>query len=295
MSCCHAGSSASWSEQTHQPLTPRRSRLPKVWIWTSIGLVGSVMLGLAWWQQQLPTRLKEAVERDALERCLQLGSQLAALRQLNAQEQALLADCLRQQAQRSWKQRRWRAALDQQRGLVIRSANPAMEERQLQAWRDLIRQRALERYQQGEARQALDLLQLSGETRFPSGQQLHSALAENWAANRYALSNAREAADGEDWWAALDQLNQLDHPWWQQQAMTLRDQVESEAAALQQANSPKDSHGEQEMRTIPDLLLDAAVKHHLSEGLSDWLAFKQACIELGGQVIEEGPESSCRR
>ena len=253
------------------------------------------MLALAWWQQQLPTRLKGAVERDELERCLQLGSQLAALRQLNAHEQALLAECLRQQAQRSWEQQRWRAALDQQRGLVLRSANPAMEERQLQAWRDLIRQRALELYQQGEAREALNLLQLSGETRYPSGQQLHSALAENWAANRYSFSNAREAAGGENWWVALDQLNQLDHPWWQQQAMTLRERVESEAAALQQANSPKDSHGEQEMRTVPDLLLDAAVRHHLSEGLSDWLAFEQACAELGGQVIEEGPESSCRR
>ncbi len=150
-------------------MTPRRSRLPKVWIWTSIGLIGSVVLGLAWWQQQLPSRLRNAVQRDELERCLQLGSQLAALRQLKPQEQALMADCLRQQAQRSWAEQRWRAALDQQRGLVLRSANPAIEERQLQAWRDQIRQRALDLFQQGQAREALNLLQLSGETRFPAG------------------------------------------------------------------------------------------------------------------------------
>jgi hypothetical protein len=276
-------------------LTPRRSRLPKVWIWTSIGLIGSVVLGLAWWQQQLPSRLRNAVQRDELERCLQLGSQLAALRQLKPQEQALLADCLRQQAQRSWAEQRWRAALDQQRGLVLRSANPAIEERQLQAWRDQIRQRALDLFQQGQAREALNLLQLSGETRFPSGQQLHSALAENWAANRYAFSRAGEAAGSEQWWQALDQLNQLDHPWWQNQATPLRGRVESQAAALQKANNPKDSHGEQGGMTVPDLLLDAAVRHHLSEGLSAWMAFQQACAELGGQVLEEGPESSCRR
>ena len=65
-------------------MSPRRSRLPKVWIWSSISLVSAVVMGLAWWQSQLPTRLRQAVDNDQLDTCLRLGEQLAALRNLNS-------------------------------------------------------------------------------------------------------------------------------------------------------------------------------------------------------------------
>ena len=276
-------------------MSPRRSRLPKVWIWSSISLVGAVVLSLLWWQSQLPARLAQAVENDQLDTCLRLGEQLAALRKLNSEEQAIVAGCLREQASRNWQQQRLRLALDQQRQLVLRSGNPAVEERRLQQWRQQIQRQAMEAYQRGDARQALDLLTSSGETRFTDGQQLHATLEDHWAANRYAYSQAASAAAGEDWWKALDQLNQLNHPWWQRKATSLRTDVSRQAAAMQRSNQPKDSHRDSGDQPISDTELDAAVQRHLSLGLSAWQAFELGCSELGGQVLEHGPESSCQR
>lgn len=276
-------------------MAPRRSRLPKVWIWSSIGLVSTVVLALIWWQQQLPARLQQAVRNDDLALCLQLAPQLAALRELSPQEHAQVATCLGRQAQRNWAQKRWWAALDQQRSLVRRSANPAAAERRLQQWREQIRQEALALYDQGKARAALDLLKASGESRFPKGQQLRASLQDNWAANRYAFAQASRSAARQQWWEALDWLNQLDHTWWKQHATHLRTNVENGAAALHQADHPKDSHGAHQDHDVPDALLDAAVKRWLEQGMSDWQAFEQACRDLGGDVVEEGPDSSCRR
>jgi len=275
-------------------VAPRRSRLPKVWIWSSLGLVGVVVLALIWWQQQLPARLRQAVRDDDLKLCLQLAPQLAALRELNAAEQALVGSCLRQQAERNWASQRWWTALDQQRSLVRRSANPAAAERRLQQWREEIRQKALALYQEGNAREAIKLLKASGESRFPKGQQLRASLQENWAANRYAFAQASGAATRQQWWEALDWLNQLDHHWWKEHAKHLRASVETGAAALQQSDHPKDSHGAHQGRDVPDALLDAAVKRLMHQDMSAWQAFEQACRELGGELVEEGPDSSCR-
>jgi len=32
----------------------------------------------------------------------------------------------------------------------------------------------------------------------------------------------------------------------------------------------------------------------MQQDMSAWQAFEQACRELGGEVVEEGPDSSCR-
>ena len=258
-------------------------------------MVSAVVMGLAWWQSQLPTRLRQAVDNDQLDTCLRLGEQLAALRELNSEEQAILAGCLREQASRNWQEKRQRLALDQQRQLLRRSGNPAIEERRLQQWRQQIRRQAIEDYQRGDARQAMALLSSSGETRFPDGQQLHATFEDHWASNRYAYSQAASAAAGEDWWEALDQLNQLNHPWWQRKALSLRTDVSRQAAAMQRSNQPKDSHRDSGDQPISDAELDAAVQRHLSLGLSAWQAFELGCSELGGQVLEQGPESSCQR
>ena len=84
------------------------------------------MLALSWWQSQLPTRLRQAVDNDQLDTCLRLGEQLAALRKLDSEELAIVAGCLREQASRNWEQERLRLALDQQRQLVLHSGNPAV-------------------------------------------------------------------------------------------------------------------------------------------------------------------------
>ena len=277
----------------------RPPRLP--WLWLS-GTLGVLLLGLAGlglWQQRLPQRLRNAAQAGQLGACLRLGRQLGALQPLRPQEQALVETCLRRQAQLSWDQGRWWAALDQQRRLVSRSATPLAENRQLQHWRQQLKQWVMQRFQRGELNQAFSLLSSSGENRFPEGQALQEALRENWAFNRFLFEKAQTAVAKKQWWEALDQLNQLDHPWWKTQAVPLRRQVDIAIAALRLRQEDHNSHGPAHSSgpggPVDPQRLDGLVRRYMGQGLGDWAAFQAACKELGGKVVEEGPESDCRR
>jgi len=280
-------------------LALRPPRLPWLWLSGTLGVLILVLAGLGLWQQRLPQRLRNAAQAGQLGACLRLGRQLGALQPLHPEEQALVETCLRRQAQRSWDQGRWWAALDQQRRLVSRSANPMAENRQLQQWRQQLKQWVMHRFQRGELNQAFSLLSSSGETRFPEGQALQEALRENWAFNRFLYEKTQAAVLKKQWWEALDQLNQLEHPWWKTQAAPLRRQVDGAIEALRQRHEDHDSHGPVQGRSaggqVDPQRLDALVRRRLDEGLGDWAAFQAACRELGGKVHEEGPESDCRR
>ena len=40
--------------------------------------------------------------------------------------------------------------------------------------------------------------------------------------------------------------------------------------------------------------LNTAVNQRLSEGMDPWSAFVTGCSDLGGTLVEEGPESLCK-
>ena len=37
------------------------------------------------------------------------------------------------------------------------------------------------------------------------------------------------------------------------------------------------------------------MQRRISAGMDEWQAFQEACKELGGRVVEAGPESACQR
>jgi hypothetical protein len=41
--------------------------------------------------------------------------------------------------------------------------------------------------------------------------------------------------------------------------------------------------------------LDAGVKQRIAAGMNEWKAFESACRDLGGKVVEAGPETACER
>ncbi|NBV58245.1 MAG: hypothetical protein EBR68_00395 [Synechococcaceae bacterium WB4_2_0811] len=273
----------------------RRSRLPWVWIIGTLGAVVLGLTGLGLWQKQLPHRLKRAAERGDLAACLRLGRQLGALQPLQPSQAALLENCLQRRAQRSWDGGLWWAALDQQRQLVRRSGNPAKADFQLQQWRDQLRTKVLQRFLRGELAQALSLISSSGENRFPEGQDLQDSIKENWAANRFQLEQAQQKIGQRQWWEALNHLNQLNHPWWIQQAQNQRLKVEQQVKALAEKKQQQNSHAGVPSGGGPDAAaLDARILQLVAAGKTDWAAFQAACRELGGEVREEGPESSCQ-
>ena len=103
-----------------------------------------------------------------------------------------------------------------------------------------------------------------------------------------------QLVEQERWWEALDSLNKLDHPWWQKQASTTRQQVENAIQALDEAQQHQ-QHPAVHADVISGDKLDAAVKEQLLQGQDPWTAFSVGCSHLGGRVEEDGPESFCRR
>jgi hypothetical protein len=273
------------------------STFARLWLLGSLG--GFLLLAglLGWWQRQLPARLQKAASTGRLEDCVRLGRQLGALQTLQPAQQSLVEGCLRRQARRRWEQGQWWAALDLQRRLIARSADPVVEGQQLQRWRQQLRQQVLELYRRRGLDAAQGLLLASGESRFPDGQELRDSLREHWAANRYALAAARSAAADSHWWDALNQLNHIDHPWWQLQAATLRHRVQAAITDLRQRQQDEDSHrgGHSTGEAVDPRQLDGRIRTLIGQGLSDWAAFQRACDDLGGRIVEDGPESACLR
>ena len=119
------------------------------------------------------------------------------------------------------------------------------------------------------------------------------ALKQHWHQNRLEAERARELAQNQRWWEALDRLNRLDHPWWQQQMQGERETINAAIAALG-ASQEHLQHGSRHEDVIEGEALDQAVLDKLQQGLEAWSAFEAGCQSLGGNVVEDGPESFCR-
>jgi len=104
---------------------------------------------------------------------------------------------------------------------------------------------------------------------------------------------AKNFAEDERWWEALDRFNRLDHPWWQQQTKEQRDSVNAAITALS-SGQEHFQHGTSQPNVIKGEPLNTAVLEKLKQGMEAWTAFESGCRSLGGQVVEDGPESFCR-
>jgi hypothetical protein len=91
----------------------------------------------------------------------------------------------------------------------------------------------------------------------------------------------------------LSVLNQLDHPWWQRHALPLRRQIETAIKNLRDQQSHT-SHGDLPDHSVDLERLNEAVEQRIGEGMDPWSAFVAGCSDLGGVLVEEGPESLCK-
>lgn len=261
----------------------------------TLGLLAGGLGAARWWQSQLPVRLERAAARGDFEACLRYGDQLAALQWLPGQAPKDQGRCRRLKAQALWRQNQWREALRLQRQLVQSRAGTPTDRRQLVRWEQAMQERALALFQQGRLEDALTLLAATGLDRNPDGSGRGDLLREAWQRNRLQLERADQLVKQQRWWEALEALNRLDHPWWKQRAQPLRQQVNTAVESLRARHEEHHSHGEL-AHTVPPDRLDALVRRHIEQdGLGEWQAFEKACGELGGRVVEAGPETACQR
>lgn len=272
-----------------------RHPLLQLWALTTLGLVLAIAAGALWWEKQLPERLNDAIARQDFEDCIRTSEQLAALRWLGEgapEEQAL---CRQKRAQQLWDQNLGVEAITLQQQLVVSGLGDQRSNREtLKIWTQDLKDQALERFQKGELQAALDLLnalQGSSERGIP---QLQATMQEVWNRNQLERERLDLLLKQQRWWEALDSLNRLDHPWWQQQAERSRQQIEQAIQAMGETRDHQ-QHPAHPPNVIAGAELDNAVQRELQAGLDSWQAFEVACSRLGGRVEEDGPESFCRR
>ena len=274
-----------------------RRHLPSFWLIATLGGVLFLCGYAYWWEQQLPGRLREAASQGDLEACLRYSEQLAALRWLDREAPSEQAVCRRRQAELAWKAGDSSQALNLQAQLVNSNVGSAEQKRndrsRLLQWRQTLRERALDQFRAGDLNQALTTLKPLEQKGQRLGTQLSDSLRETWNRNKVDHDRLKDKVQRQQGWEALSVLNQLDHPWWQTHALPLRRQVE-EAIQNLRDRQEHHSHGALPAHTFDPERLNAAVEERLSSGMDPWSAFVAGCADLGGVLVEEGPESLCK-
>ena len=280
----------------HTALALRHHRLPRYWLGLTLGLVAVGVGGVHWWEQQLPLKLQGAARAGRLDACIRYADQLAALRWLGGrapQEQGL---CRRRKAAQLWEQGQWSAAMKLQLQLVNSGASQPPDQQQLVQWHRQLETRALGLFQQGELQGALVLLAAINADHRSDGAALGDNLRDSWTRNRLLRDRGQQLIKQQRWWEALDALNRIDHPWWKVQTKELRQQVQQGIASLRrQEDKEHEGHSATNPSNVSIAELDALISRKIAAGMDDGQAFERACMQLGGKVVEMGPESACRR
>lgn len=272
----------------------RRHRLPRFWLAVTLGSLAVAVGGVYWWERQLPRRLAESIEAGRYGDCLRYSEQLAALRWLPGPSPQEEGRCRRARALQLWQAEQWSEALVMQRQLVASASGTTADRQRLEAWEGELRQKALRLFGGGDLEGALAALTPLQKAGGGDTRSLGQELREIWNRNRLQFDRAGRLVAEQRWWEALDTLNRIDHPWWQQRSQPLRQQVEQGLARLRNEEREHDVHG-QLPHTVPPDRLDALVQKRIAAGMDEWQAFQEACRELGGKVVEAGPESACQR
>jgi tetratricopeptide (TPR) repeat protein len=277
-------------------LAIRRHRLPRYWLVLTLGLVAAGVGSAYWWEKQLPRRLEQAAADGRLDDCLRYGEQLAALRWLGGKAPLEQGRCRRLKAAELWRQGAWAEALKLQMQLLNSGTSTPADQQQLLDWQQQLESRALELYREGKLEQALAALAPLNAAHNAGGTALGDQLQEDWNRQRFLKERAAQLIPQKRWWEALDALNRIEHPWWKQHTQALRRQVEQGIEGLRGAHEREhDVHGGQLESNVPAERLNDLISQKLARGMDDWQAFSSACRELGGRVVEEGPETVCRR
>jgi len=277
-------------------LAIRRHRLPRFWLVLTLGLVAGGVGAAYWWEKQLPLRLQQAAEQGRLDECLRYGEQLAALRWLGGKAPQEQGRCRREKAAELWRKGDWAEALKLQLQLVNSGTSSQQDQQRLILWQQQLEARALRLYREGQLEQALAVLSHLNAAHNATGTALGDQLREDWNRQRFLKQRAAQLIPQQRWWEALDALNRIEHPWWKERTQALRSQVEKGIEGLRSSEAREhDSHGSQLSSNVPAERLNALINQKLAEGVDDWQAFSSACRELGGRVVEQGPETACQR
>jgi hypothetical protein len=250
-------------------------------------------MGALWaWKQLLIRQLRAASAGQQLQACLRLERRVQALEWVPSPPAQDGGRCRREAAQRLWAGEKLAEALKLQRELVTSPAATSEDVELLQQWKGSLQRSALKAYEGGNLDGAVALFRLTDTAGGDPGvQAMVAQLQASWGTNQSNLQRAETLAAKGQWWEAISSLNALNHPYWRQRSLPLRERVE---AGLRKAEQQRvETHGPAPYSISPKRL-DSLVKQRVAAGVPDWQAFGEACRALGGRVVDGGPEATCK-
>ncbi|WP_338442428.1 hypothetical protein VZG28_05575 [Synechococcus elongatus IITB4] len=270
--------------------------------WSISLLIVAIAVPASWWgwqnwqQRRILSQAQQALATGDVVTCL---DQLAKL-STTQQPPALLNDCRWQRSQQLAAQGNFPEAL--QLALLIPASDRQAAAAQAAArrWGEQVRAQAEQQFLAGNWPAAQKLLNaLPAQTPLdPAPSVLLSRWQQQWQQDSQAITQARVALEQARWWDVDRALAKLsDHPYWQPQAQALRQQAQQsiQQLAQQRPNATTVAEDGTVIDSVAEAALEPRYRQYLAQGLSDYEAWQRACQDLGGQVIDRGPEAFCSR
>jgi serine/threonine protein kinase, bacterial len=229
--------------------TPKKSLKQRLLFWG--GLFGTTLLlgGGYWFQTKMQSQqratlnqLKVLQSNRQFERCIQQANTLPQIG-TDPEVQALLGECQLGKAQYFAKDGHLKDAI------AVVSLVPkgvpvsAKAEKLLTEWSERMMDLAVEQYEAGQLENAITLTQLvpKNSSAYRTAQDSAKQWRASWQPSQNYLQAAQSAFDQGQWQEAIDSANQIEAPYWQKQADSIRRQANAEIAARQAVPPPAHS------------------------------------------------------
>ena len=225
---------------------------------------------------------------------LHYSEQLAMFHWLDNEGLEKQAVCRRHLAELAWRNRDYREALMLQKQLVNSRAGSdehrLLDYQRLLEWSGQLWSQALPVFKAGNFEESLPSLNSLASQGSGSSKSFSPVW---WNYIRADYNHLAELGEEKRWWDVLTTLGPPNPYWWQ---WRLDDQPQPSLIRMREGTSRYlnyHGHSFRVERTVPAKALEWLVARRLQRGIDTWQAFKLSCRDLGGHVIEQGPETFC--
>lgn len=270
--------------------------------WPVSLIIVAIAVPMGWWVWQDWQQRRNLSEAQQF---LSAGDFEACLDQLTPfetvqQAQAVLQECRWQRSQQLAAQGNYPEALRLALQIPPSERQGTAAQAAARRWSEQARTQAEQQFLAGNwpaAQQLLKALPANAPLE-PSPSVLLSQWQQQWQQDSQAIAKAQESLSQARWWDVDRALLTLsDHPYWQPQAQALRQQAQQsiQKLAQQRPNAAAVAEDGTVIDTVAETELEPRYRQYLAQGLSDYEAWQRACQDLGGQVIDRGPDAFCSR
>ncbi|MEM8605047.1 MAG: hypothetical protein AAGF24_14585, partial [Cyanobacteria bacterium P01_H01_bin.121] len=222
-----------------------------------------------------------------------------------SQTQAILAGCQLAQAQTFAATEQWSDAITLLIELPAQAPEAEAAQTLIHEWSQALLSEAELQFQTGNLDGALEVLATIPENS-PSkivATKIEEQWTHEWQANQLAVTAAQELLDEGQWLDAKNTLQGVtDNGYWQTTIEPLLDEADTGIEAVlryerhqaEVVGYDQEIAARQQAQDYFNQRLHSLYDTFVTEGMAEWEAWILACETMGGQSIDQGPESVCQ-